>query len=180
MRQQSAEPAGLLATLMLALLLVGIATVMLAVQAVQAIVPADLHTLLHPTTPARPTDGARPPARRSTVSMASTAPAASSDTAPVAAADSASSALPAEPAADAAPVAPAAPGLAVGQRARVAHTDGVGVVLHSAPNTSARRPAGLMDGMPVTVLALADSDWAQVQSDSKQTGWVPAAFLVGE
>src|SRR5690349_18195354 len=80
MRQQSAEPAGLLATLMLAMLMVGIATVMLSVQAVQAIVPADLHTLLHPTTPARPTDGARPPARRATVSLASTAPAASSDT----------------------------------------------------------------------------------------------------
>jgi hypothetical protein len=67
--------------------------------------------------------------------------------------------------------------LAVGGRARVANTDGLGVVFYSAPRANARMPAGLLEGTAVTVLELADSEWARVQSDSKKTGWVRVTYL---
>ena len=160
----------MLAALMLALLIVGITTVLLSAQAVQRDAPSDLRLRFQHTAPSRPTDGATPPGRTANVSMAETSSAVPAEATPVAATVDASQAGASVQAAR----------LAVGRRARVAHTDGVGVVLHSTPNTSARRPAGLLEGAAVTVLELVDGDWARVQSDSRQTGWVPAAFLVGE
>jgi hypothetical protein len=53
----------------------------------------------------------------------------------------------------------------------------VGVVLYSAPRPSARQPAGLMEGATVTVLELVDTEWARVQADNRQTGWIHAEFL---
>jgi len=76
------------------------------------------------------------------------------------------------------PVAVPAPGLTVGSRARVANTDGLGVVLHSAPSAGARQPAGLLEGTAITVVERAGEDWVRVESDSRQAGWVPASYLV--
>lgn len=69
------------------------------------------------------------------------------------------------------------PRLTVGGRARVVNTDGVGVVLRTAPRDGARRPAGLLEGMNVSVLDLVGGEWAYVQSGTGQPGWVPARFL---
>jgi hypothetical protein len=179
-RQPPTEPSAVLATLMLALLMVGIVTVILSVQAIHTIVPTDLTTLLARTNPTRPADGATPPARPVKAALAQTDQATAAEAAPVAITAPVETTPATDAAAAPAAATPVSTGLAIGQRAHIAHTDGMGVVLHSAPNTNARRPAGLMDGAAVTVLALADGDWVQVRSDSKQTGWVPAAFLVGE
>jgi hypothetical protein len=70
-----------------------------------------------------------------------------------------------------------APGLTVGARARVANTDGLGVVLHTAPRADARRPAGLLEGTRVTVVELVGAEWARVQAEARQDGWVATAFL---
>jgi hypothetical protein len=158
----------MLATLMLALLAVGITTIMLSAQASEGVLPRDLRALAQHTPPTRPTDGAVPTGR--TVKAAEIAVAPPADQAPAAQN---------EPTGVSSGT-PPAPGLAVGQRARVANTDGVGVVLYAAPDKSARRPAGLLEGTAVTVLELADSDWARVQSDARQSGWVHAAFLAAE
>ena len=72
---------------------------------------------------------------------------------------------------------PSVPALAVGRGARVANTDGLGVVLHAAPRAGARKPAGLLEGTTVTILELADAEWARVQSAARQDGWVPVAYL---
>jgi hypothetical protein len=86
----------------------------------------------------------------------------------------------AEPASEAAGT-PASPTdgatLGVGMTVRVAHTDGLGVVLHAAPAKDARIPAGLLEGTRATVLELAGSEWARVETVNRQTGWVPTAFL---
>src|SRR5205085_194279 len=66
-----------------------------------------------------------------------------------------------------------------GEQARVAHTDGVGVVLRSAPSMDARQPRGLLEGQQVTILARSGSDWVRVQAvdASHQEGWVPSSYL---
>jgi hypothetical protein len=79
--------------------------------------------------------------------------------------------------AETAPLASESRGLAVGARARVAHTDGLGVIFYAAPRDGARLPAGLLEGTMITVLGLSGEDWARVQSDGKQAGWVRAAYL---
>ena len=63
------------------------------------------------------------------------------------------------------------------QRFRVANTDGVGVVLHSAPRQDARVPRGLLEGTRVTVLERSDDEWAHVRADNGQEGWVPLKYL---
>jgi hypothetical protein len=60
---------------------------------------------------------------------------------------------------------------------RVANTDGLGVVLHTAPDRSARVPRGLMEGARVTVLQRRGSEWALVRAENGQEGWVGAAYL---
>jgi uncharacterized protein YgiM (DUF1202 family) len=63
------------------------------------------------------------------------------------------------------------------QRFRVANTDGVGVVLHTAPRQDARVPRGLLEGARVTVLERSDDEWAHVRADNGQEGWVPLKYL---
>ena len=62
-------------------------------------------------------------------------------------------------------------------RFRVANTDGVGVVLHTAPRRDARVPRGLMEGARVTVVERVGTEWARVRSDDGQEGWVGASYL---
>ena len=63
-------------------------------------------------------------------------------------------------------------------RARVANTDGVGVVLRSEPRLDARTPRGLPDGAQVTVLERSGADWARVRAESSGLeGWVPSQYL---
>jgi hypothetical protein len=72
---------------------------------------------------------------------------------------------------------PPVPRLVVGGQARVVKTDGLGLILHAAPNTETRRPAGLLEGTTVTILELASDEWARVQAETQQVGWVPTGFL---
>jgi hypothetical protein len=75
-------------------------------------------------------------------------------------------------------VAPTAVPTRAPDRFRVANTDGVGVVLHTAPRRDARVPRGLMEGARVTVVERMGTEWARVRSDDGQEGWVGAAYLV--
>jgi hypothetical protein len=61
---------------------------------------------------------------------------------------------------------------------RVANTDGVGLVFHTAPSRGARIPRGIMEGARVTILERAGTDWARVRTADGQEGWVGAAYLV--
>jgi hypothetical protein len=81
------------------------------------------------------------------------------------------------PVSQAAPTAVAAPAHDAGERLRVAHTDGQGVILRSAPRLDARQPRGLMDGMQVTVLQRSGAEWVYVRADNGQQGWVPSQYL---
>jgi hypothetical protein len=91
----------------------------------------------------------------------------------------------AQPAADVKPeaaVQPTAQPTAVatatpGAQARVAHTDGVGVVLRASPRDSDRMPRGFMDGAEVTVVERQGSDWVRVRGANGQEGWIPAKYL---
>lgn len=150
-RGRSAEDSAPLVLMLVALVVVGIVGLGLLSQTVDLTLPRSLTGSLQRPTPSRPTDGAAPVSK---VQLAS---------------------------ADAATAASAAPAqaLAVGSRARVANTDGQGVVLYSAPRQNARQPAGLLEGTTVTVLEVSGNEWARVQSDTKKTGWVKTAYLVG-
>jgi hypothetical protein len=66
---------------------------------------------------------------------------------------------------------------AAGSHMRVAHTDGQGVVLRTAPRLDARVPRGLLDGVPVTVIELSGAEWVRVRDDNGRDGWVPAQYL---
>jgi hypothetical protein len=163
MRRQTAEPAAALTGLMLGLLLAGFVVAALVPQLLDA-VPLHLpRPRAERSGPVRPTAGVVPPA----------AP-ARAEPAP----------LQAEPAVEPAVSAPApderantAPGLTVGAHARVANTDGLGVVLHTAPRADARQPAGLLEGTRVTVVELVGAEWARVQAENRQDGWVATTFL---
>jgi hypothetical protein len=65
----------------------------------------------------------------------------------------------------------------VGETARVAHTEGQGVVLRTAPRGDARVPRGLLEGARVTVLERPDGEWAHVRGENGLEGWVPIEFL---
>jgi hypothetical protein len=182
MRQQTSESSSLLALLMLALLVVGIMTVLLSAQALPTITLGNLRALTQKAVPVRPAEGVVPSEQAAILQMADSAAAA-----PVAAAPATQpatvTAAP-EPVANAVVPAgdsiPATTAFAVGQRAKIAHTDGQGVVLHSRPDQDARQPAGLLEGRPVIILELSGADWARVQSDAKQAGWVSTQYLVAE
>jgi hypothetical protein len=64
------------------------------------------------------------------------------------------------------------------ERMRVAHTDGLGVVLRNAARLDAREPRGLLEAALVTVLEWQEPDWVRVRSDGGQEGWVPAQYLL--
>jgi len=84
---------------------------------------------------------------------------------------------PTVPAAPTQPPAPPTPTAPAAARLHVAHTDGEGVVLRASPNDRDLTPRGFMDGAAVTVLERSGPDWARVQGDNGQEGWVPARYL---
>ena len=84
---------------------------------------------------------------------------------------------PPAPVAEATPPASEPPRFAIGARTRIANTDDLGVIFSSAPRDGARLPAGPLEGTTVTVLERAGEDWARVQSDAKQAGWVRTMYL---
>jgi len=83
--------------------------------------------------------------------------------------------VPAAAASEPPPAGAAAPNEA--QRFRVVNTDGLGVVLHTAPRQDARVPRGLLEGTRVTVLERSDDEWAHVRADNGLEGWVPLKYL---
>jgi hypothetical protein len=156
-RQRESESNAALGLVVVLLLTIGITGLLLSWQVLDVSVPRSLIPSFAPVVPVRPSDGATP-----LMQVPLNAPAERAPSAPVANQPAA-----ADPAA-----------LAVGAAARVANTDGLGVVLYAAPRDNARQPAGLLEGASVTVLERAGDEWARVQSPSKQTGWVRAQYLV--
>jgi Bacterial SH3 domain len=77
----------------------------------------------------------------------------------------------------AAPTPDSRPAPGPGEAARVAHTDGQGVVLRTAPREDARVPRGLLEGARVTVIERPEGEWAQVRGETGLEGWVPIEFL---
>ncbi len=63
------------------------------------------------------------------------------------------------------------------QRARVANTDGQGVVLRASPRDEDRTPRGLMEGVQVSVLEWSGTNWVRVRADNGAEGWVPTKYL---
>ena len=171
MRQREAESGPALALGIVALLVIGIGALVLSGQFIQVSIPRSLAHIVEPTLPSRPVDGAVPVTKLSAAALA------------VSPIDIAAVSLPATDAASTAESAPSEAtvtsdrALAAGGRAHVANTDGQGVVLYAAPRPSARQPAGLLEGTPVTVLEMSGSEWARVQTSSRQAGWVHAEFL---
>jgi hypothetical protein len=152
-RRRANDDGARLALFMVALLSLVAAALVLSGQVLQVSIPRSLVPQSRPAVTNRPTDGAVPASKMlmaASVEQSAVAPPAAAETARV---------------------------LAVGVQARVANTDGLGVVFYSAPRASARMPAGLLEGTPVTVLELADGEWARVRSDARHAGWVRAAYL---
>jgi len=154
-RPRGHESSPALTALMFALILVGVAVIMHAVQAY-----------------------ASPSARLGRVATAEAAPLEAAS--PVAPAPETVIADPVTPEGTVAEAQAPAPSLGAGQGARIANTDGLGVVLHAAPRTGTRTAVGLLDGVHVTVLDLTDSDWAQIRSERGQVGWIPATYLAAD
>ena len=149
------QPAGWergLAALMFGLLLAGIATLILAVQAGR---PA-------PAPSERPVEG-----------WIGESPAAGAMSAELPAPPE-----PAEPALTPAAIAPESePRPAVKEWARVVNTNGRGVILHTEPRRGARTPTGLLEGARVTLVEVAGEEWARVRSAQGRVGWVPTDYL---
>jgi hypothetical protein len=170
MRQRETESGAGLALGIVAVLVIGIAALVLSGQFVEVSIPDFILEMVQPSQPSRPVEGVVPAAKLSAAALAV------NPTALDASEPGAASATTAQDVPDAA-AAPAAHVLAAGARARVANTDGMGVVLYAAPRANARQPAGLLEGTMVTVLELSDSEWARVQADNRQAGWIHASFL---
>jgi hypothetical protein len=151
-RHRTAEDTAPVVLMLVALVVVGIVALGLFSQTLDLTVPRGLVSAYDRAPVSRPADGAVPVAKAQ----------------PATAVDATSTQA----------AATATEGLAVGARARVANTDGQGVVFHTAPRPNARVPAGLLEGTAVSVLQLSGDEWARVQSDAKKTGWVRAAYLV--
>ena len=162
-RRRGAEPDALLAGLMLVLLLGGVVVLVAALDPSSAVTTSATRSWFSRTASTRPLEGST--LRRSLVT----------DTQPEMSSPATFASTP-----DAATTSDALTSqstLAVGSAAHVAHTDGLGVVLHAAPSRDARMRAGLLEGAGVTVVETAGPDWARVQTETRQTGWVPTAFL---
>ena len=163
-RPRTTEPDSALSFILVVLLAVGAAWLLLSSQMLEITVPRSLIPKTRPAAPNRSTQGTTPVTTMSTAAMTeepTESPAA----------------MPPSPVAETSPLASESRGLAVGARARVANTDGLGVVFYAAPRDSARLPAGLLEGTVITILELSGEDWARVQSDGKQAGWVRTAYL---
>ena len=68
-----------------------------------------------------------------------------------------------------------APG--AGDRMRIVNTDGLGVVLRTAPRDDARVPRGLSATARVTVLGREGDHWVHVRGENGLEGWVPTRYL---
>src|SRR5215212_2020489 len=147
-RQHGNEPGAGLALMMVALVIVGIATVGLSGRLIQVSIPRVFASSSQPPGASRPVDGAVPVTRGFSAAALSIKPTVAVD---------AAQAEPAPPEAVEAPADPSAPAedvLAVGGHAKVVNTGGQGGVLYAAPRPSGRQPAGLLEGTVVTVLEL--------------------------
>jgi hypothetical protein len=68
-------------------------------------------------------------------------------------------------------------GFQPGERLQVSNTDGLGVVLASAPRREARTPRGLLEGTRVTLLQRAGDEWAFVRAENGLEGWILSHYL---
>jgi uncharacterized protein YgiM (DUF1202 family) len=73
------------------------------------------------------------------------------------------------------PGASSAPG--AGDCMRIVNTDGLGVVLRTAPRDDARVPRGLSATARVTVLGREGDQWVHVRGENGLEGWVPTRYL---
>ena len=161
-RPRATEADSALPFVMVVLLAVGATWLLLSSQMLEITVPRSLIPKTRPAAPAKST-------LMTPMSAAAATEEPTSTEAPVV--------TPPAPGADTTPPAPESRGLTVGAQARVANTDGLGVVFSAAPRDGTRLPAGLLEGTVITILELSGEDWARVQSDGKKTGWVRAAYL---
>ncbi len=185
-RRRGGEPDAVLAMLMLAMVMGGSLVVAASLALPSSPAAFSLRSLYPSEVAARPRAGFAPIAVTSVI-----APAEATRAASVPASDVAPSAPDEAPSAP--DVAPSAPDEApaaemtaaswqprIGEAARVAHTDGLDVVLHAAPSTGARLPAGLLEGTRITVLEAVGPDWVRVQTDTGPSGWIPSGFLAAD
>lgn len=152
----------LLAAFMVVLIVATLSSMALSEQRFEVTLPRDLAATFRRSVPTRPVEGATPVANRvdaTTIQQRTVAPQVPITETPSVGTGS------------------SAPLLAVGTRARIVKTDGVGVILCAATRADARTPAGLLRGTTVTVLELAGGEWALVRSATQQTGWVPTTFF---
>ena len=154
------------AFLMLSLLLMGLAGLIMVVQAFQApSARAERTRAISPVVGALPTDESVAPS----VEQQAAAPVPAADPAPAG-----------DPAPASVPAVAAAPTLAPNAAAQVANTDGLGVILYTAPRTGARSPRGLLEGARVTVVEASGSDWIRVRAANGLDGWVPTRYLAAQ
>jgi len=163
-RPRTTEPESALPFILVVLLAVGTAWLLPTSQLLEITVPRSLIPKARPATLSRPFQGTTP------VTAISAAPMMEGPT-------ESSAVTPETPVVETIPLTPESRGLAVGAQARIANTDGLGVVLYAAPRDGARLPAGLLEGTMITVLELSREDWARVQFDGRKTGWVRVAYL---
>ena len=148
-RRRGAEPDAVLAGLMLTLLLGGVVVLVAALDLSVSARPISPGSWFSRTTPSRPVEGATVAA-----STLSTTPSGVSLSAP-------------SPTEAEGTVGAESNGRGLGAlrwecSPRVAHTEGLGVVLHAAPTSSARLPAGFLEGARVTVIEMAGTGSARV------------------
>ena len=75
------------------------------------------------------------------------------------------------------PAGGASAGPGAGDRMRIVNTDGLGVVLRTAPRDDARVPRGLSATARVTVLGREGDQWVHVRGENGLEGWVPTRYL---
>ena len=127
-RPRTTEPDSALAFIMVVLLTVGATWLLLSSQMLEITVPRSLIPKAQPAVPSRPIQDTTP------VTTLSAAAVTEEPT------ESPAVTLPA-PVAETTPLAPESRGLAVGAQARVANTDGLGVVFYAAPRDGASQRA---------------------------------------
>ena len=164
-RPRTTEPESALPFVLVVLLAVGAGWLLLSSQVLEITVPRSLIPTARPFALSRPFQGTTP------VTAMSAAPLMDGPT-------ESPAITPPTPAIETIPLPPESRGLAVGAQARIANTDGLGVVFYAAPRDGARLPAGLLEGTVITILELSGEDWARVQSDGRKTGWVRVAYLM--
>jgi hypothetical protein len=75
------------------------------------------------------------------------------------------------------PAATATPATPVGERRRIANTDGIGVALRASPGGDRLPGKGYDEGVTVTMLEQ-QGTWARIRGDDGREGWVLAVTLV--